>query len=369
MAHQGTRKTLVGAVLGGAATLAAIAGLTAITGTSSAAPAAGPTNTSVPKITGTAQQGKTLHADPGKWKGVDPITYSYQWQRCGKSGAGCADIHGADTRDYTLTTADVGNNVRVVVTAQNKVGTGTAASSPTAVVAEPQAPANSSPPVITGTPQVGQTLTVSTGNWSGPGQITFTFQWFRCDQNGGSCAAIPTATSKTYTTTSADVGHSLRARVTAKNDNGSTAATTVPTAVISATAGGCPIGAGGSINVTTLNPPARLLVDQMQFSPRIMTASSHQLTARFHVTACNGRPVAGALVYATGVPYNQLNVPGEATTDATGWATISFTTLSSFPVSPKQQLLVLFVRARKPGAPILGDISTRRLVSMPVSAR
>jgi hypothetical protein len=368
MAHHGTRKTLVGAVLGSVATLAAVAGLTAITGTSSAAKAAGPTNTSVPKISGTVQKGKTLHADPGTWKGVDPITYSYQWQRCGRSGSGCNDISGGDHRDYTLTEADVGNTVRVVVTAQNKVGTGTAASAPTAVVAEPQSPANTAPPVVSGTPQIGQTLTVSTGNWTGPGLITYTYQWLRCDQNGGGCAAIPGAVAKTYTTTSADSGHSLRARVTAKNDNGSTAATTVPTAVIASSAGGCPIGTSGALNVTTLNAPARLTVDQMQYSPQVMTAGSHVLTARFHVSACNGRPVQGALVYATGVPYHQLRVPGEATTDATGWATISFTTLSSFPVSPKQQLLVLFVRARKPGAPLLGDISTRRLVSLPVNA-
>ena len=75
----------------------------------------------------------------------------------------------------------------------------------------------------------------------------------------------------------------------------------------------------------------------------------------------------GALVYVTAVPYGQFGVVNEQATGSDGWATLQLTALSGFPVSQKQQLLVLFVRARKPGDNILGGVSARRLVSFRVS--
>jgi hypothetical protein len=359
------RWTLLGAGLGSMATLAAVLAFGVLAGSGAAASGA-PSNTSPPTISGTAQEGQKLHADPGTWDGTAPITYKYQWQRCDSGGGNCADISGATSNDYTLTSADVGNTVRVVVTATNLLGSSTAASAPTAVVAGLNAPSATSPPTISGTPQLGQTLTANTGTWKTTGTVTFTYQWLRCDASGAACVAIKDATKQTYVLTQDDVGHTIRVQVTAKDANGTTSATSVPTGVVSATANGCPIGAR-TLSVASVAPPARLTIDQQRYSPSVATKSTTTIVARFHVAVCGGQSAQGALVYATAVPYNQFNNAPEVTTDATGWATITFHRMKGFPTSRNQQLIAFFVRARKPGEDVLGGISTRRLVQMPVA--
>jgi len=78
------------------------------------------------------------------------------------------------------------------------------------------APSNSVAPAITGTAQEGQTLTCSTGTWSG--SPTYAYQWKRNGSNIGS------ATNATYTLVTADVGQSIKCTVTATNFVGSATA-------------------------------------------------------------------------------------------------------------------------------------------------
>ena len=105
-----------------------------------------------------------------------------------------------------------------------------------------QPPANQSPPTISGTAQVGQTLSASTGTWSGS-PTSFAYQWRRCDSGGTGCADLPGAGASTYVPVGGDVGSTLRVRVTATNDAGSSSAESAPSAVVTdAPGGGVPPG-------------------------------------------------------------------------------------------------------------------------------
>jgi hypothetical protein len=237
------------------------------------------------------------------------------------------------------------------------------AASPTA------APSLQSAPTIQGTPEQGQTLTATSGSWSSSSTVTYRYQWRRCAASGSGCSNIGGADTSTYQVKASDIGHTLRVRVTARNTDGSAQADSAQTAVVKPRATtpptGCPAGTG-AIAAGDLALPARLTIDGQQSNPSVVTRSTSDLTVRFHVSACGGRAVSGALVYVTAVPFEQFSIPAEVPTDATGWATLTLHQDRFFPASPRQQILALFARARKSGESPLGGVSTRRLVSFPV---
>jgi len=264
----------------------------------------------------------------------------------------------------------------VRVTASNPDGSATAASNATAVIgtAGPQTPVRVADPVVTGTARVGSTLVATQGQWSNS-PTQFRFQWVRCPTSGGNptgsdCATIGGATNQAYVLVAADQGRRMRVRVTASNAAGSATSASNATGVVQAAAPppvatGCPSGTG-TIQPNQISPPARLTIDRQSIAPSVVTSQTRTLTVRFHVSACGGRNVQGMLVYVTAVPYSQFTVPREVATGADGWAQLTMNRDRFFPASSRQQLLVMFVRARKGGDPVLGGISTRRLVSFPV---
>lgn len=94
-----------------------------------------PSNTALPTISGTPQQGDTLTVSNGSWSGDTPMSFAYQWQDCNSSGASCANISGATSSSYRLQASDVGSTIRSVVTATNAGGSTSASSRVTSVVA------------------------------------------------------------------------------------------------------------------------------------------------------------------------------------------------------------------------------------------
>jgi hypothetical protein len=329
-----------------------------------------PQNTVPPTIAGIPSLGQTLTVSPGTWTGDPAPTFTYQWVRCPASGGAsdgldCAVIGGAATTAYIVTSGDVGSRLRVRVTGTGDPPALTVATNATEIISGQGGPPNTAPPTIVGSPVVGQTLTANTGTWTGSG-ITFAYAWQRCDATGAGCTPIPLATGSTYTLVTADSGRTIRVSVTATNTTGSNAVQSAQTAVVTAPSGttGCPPGTG-VIDVDRLAPPVRLQISRQRISPSPVTRSTQTIRVSFQITACNGRPVEGALVYATPTPYEQFS-PTEQPTGNDGWAILTMRRQSAFPASGQQQLLVVFARARKEGEDLLAGISTRRLVSFTV---
>jgi streptogramin lyase len=225
----------VGSTLVVAVTASNSAGSASVESSPTATVAAPPASTSPPSISGSPTQGQVLSASPGSWSGYPEPTYAYQWQRCDQSGLNCNTISGANVSTYTLGAADVGSTLVVAVTASNSAGSTSARSTPTTVVTA--ASANLTPPTITGTATEGQVLTATPGSWSGYPAPSLAYQWERCNGLGQGCAAIPGATSSSYTALSADVSSTLVVEVTASNSAGSAQASSTASAVVVSAAG------------------------------------------------------------------------------------------------------------------------------------
>lgn len=126
-------QTAVAALAASALTALALVG-----GLAEAQPVVAPTSEKSPSVVGLPRDGELLAARDGEWKGTDPLTYTYRWQRCDANGAACADIPNATAKTYRAVTADAGRRLKVVVTASNTSGSATAASEATVAVARPE---------------------------------------------------------------------------------------------------------------------------------------------------------------------------------------------------------------------------------------
>lgn len=152
-----------------------------------------PVNTALPTITGQAKVGAVLAATNGTWTGDEGFTASFEWLRNGLPIAGATDDA------YQITAADHGASIAVKVTLKSTgYASATQTSNATATVADGDF-LNVTPVTISGTAQVGATLTATPGAWA-PAPTTRSYQWRR---DG---APIVGATGTTYTAVAADAG-------------------------------------------------------------------------------------------------------------------------------------------------------------------
>ena len=173
--------------------------------------------TGAPTISGTAQVGETLTANTSgviDADGLSNVQYEYQWL------ADDADISGATNATYTLVAADEGKAVKVQVSftddADNEETLTSAATATVAAATQTNSPATGAP-TISGTAQVGETLTANTSGIAdadGLGNVQYEYQWLADD------ADISGATNATYTLADADEGKAITVRVSFTDDEG-----------------------------------------------------------------------------------------------------------------------------------------------------
>ena len=190
-----------------------------------------------PTISGTAQVGETLAADTtgiADADGLDSAAFSYQWL------AAAAEINGATASTYTLVAADAGKAIKVQVSFTDDAGhdeelNSAATAAVAAAPPPPNTPATVSP-TITGTAQVGDTLTaVTTGieDADGLDNVIFSYQWIRND--GGTDTDISEATGSSYTLGDSDVDKTVKVRVSFTDDaNNRETVTSAATAAVAA---------------------------------------------------------------------------------------------------------------------------------------
>ncbi|MCT8861369.1 DUF4347 domain-containing protein, partial [Shewanella xiamenensis] len=201
---------------------------------------AAPVNNVLPAISGTtATVGNSLAGSNGSWTDTDgdTLTYSRQWYRADDAnGTNRVAIASATHPIYTLTTSDAHKYIQLVVTANDGNG-GIQTANSTYTQVTNSAPVNSVAPTISGTATVGNVLTTTNGTWSDADgdSRSYTYQWYRADDNSGSnLASIAGASSASYTLTTSDANKYLRVVVTANDGNGGTTlATSAYSAMVS----------------------------------------------------------------------------------------------------------------------------------------
>lgn len=189
-----------------------------------------------PLIAGRALEGSTLHVGRGHWR-PKPTAFDYQWARCNAQLRLCAAIGGETHPTHAIGAADLGHVLVAIVQAHRGAKSRAVFSTATAVVvaSDTKAGGTTTPkpsgatgagPTLATTPSIavvlqqGHQLTGSIGSWTGTGTISYTYNWYRCDDAGAHCLSIHGATKPTYTLSAKDAGHTIGFAVHAADANG-----------------------------------------------------------------------------------------------------------------------------------------------------
>ena len=149
-------------------------------------------NTVAPTLSGGRVSGETVTLDDGSWTGTPTPTISRKWFHCptaqqqGASVVGCTEIAGASSSSLTLTPQMAGRFVVAQVIGENvaygatdeKVTLAVTTSSTSQIL---EVPVSLSRPTLSGTANVGSSLSITDGTWRGTEAPTFGYRWIACD--------------------------------------------------------------------------------------------------------------------------------------------------------------------------------------------
>lgn len=182
-----------------------------------------PENLTAPLLSGQSiEPGRVddvLEVTTGDWSN-GPETFTYAWYRR-DTIAGSKTTIGTEST-FTLTDTQLTKYIGCDVTATNDTGSATASSNQIGPVAD-QVPIPTANPEITGTLQVGQTLTVSDGTWDNS-PSDYDYQWHTRTSALSLSKTNIGANQNTFVLTASEVGLYIGCDVTATNTGGSLAA-------------------------------------------------------------------------------------------------------------------------------------------------
>lgn len=153
-----------------------------------------------PTLSGTVRVGSKVRAVLGPWS-PSPTAVAYQWRIDGKA------VAGATASSFVPRATDRGHQLSVAVTATLPGYTKAVRTSGSAPVG--YGVFSAAKPTISGSSQVGSTLTAHRGTWT-PSGASYSYRWLR------SGSPISGATKSTYKVKTADRGKSISVRVTGK---------------------------------------------------------------------------------------------------------------------------------------------------------
>ena len=320
------------------------AGSTTATSAATASVASGaPVNTVAPAITGTTVVGQQLSANNGTWTGITPITYTYAWQRCDANGNNCASISGATRNNYTLVTADLNAKIAAQVTATNAAGTKAVTSNFVGPVTS-NAPVNTVAPVLSGTLTSGQTMSVTTGTWTGQSPITYVYAWQRCTATASVCTAITGATRATYQLQGTDVLAYIRVTVTAANRGGSTTANSNLVGPVQAAPprGAVKLANGQtSVSIDNLPPTDVLRITSLKLKPAVIK-HRHAIKITLRVIDKSAYVVSGVKLSVTSTKPTWIKRVVTASTTINGLVTVLIRPTTKAPL---KGILILRLKA------------------------